>query len=121
MANAREIGARLIAMADEVVRGANAQKGSLAGALADASNYLAQLKLAVEEPTSEVADMLGEDHPGTTAIVGVTAAVTDQIEPMHELVQKMINDLETLGGLIDNLGWTYNNVGGDISRAGGGL
>ena len=120
MATAREMGARLMAMADEVVRAVNGPKGSLAGALADCLNYLAQMKLAVEEPTSEVAGMLGEDHPGTQGIVGSTANVSESIEQFQLAIQKLIGDLEPMGGNIDQVGWVYNNVGADIAKAGGG-
>jgi hypothetical protein len=117
MATAMEMGLRLQGMADEVVRGIKAQQGQVAGALADAANFLAQAKLAAEEPTSEVAEMLGEDHNGTIAIVGNTANVTEALEAVAGKVQGAIRDLEAISNAADQLGFVYTNVGADIMRS----
>jgi ethanolamine transporter EutH len=114
---AQQMGARLQTMADEVNRAISAQRGQIAGALADASNYCAQLQLAAEEPTTEVAGMLGEDHNGTTAIVGNTANVTEALEGVVGKLQGAIADLETITSAADQLSFVYMNVGADIMRS----
>jgi uncharacterized protein (DUF2342 family) len=120
MATAREMGARLQAMADEVVRGVNGPKSTVVSALAEAVAALAECKLAAEEPTSEVAGMLGEDHPGTYTIVESTAHVTAALEAVAEMVQGAIHRTEQIADAASNLGFAYTNVGADIARAGGG-
>jgi threonine aldolase len=114
---AQQMGARLQAMADEVVRSISAQKGNLAGALADANNYCEQVKLAAEEPTNEVAAMLGEDHNGTTAIVGNTANVTQAMEAVQQKVLGAVRDLEGITDAASQLAFVYMNVGADVMRS----
>lgn len=109
-----EMGARLQAMADEVVRAVNEKKGVAAKALADALAAIAQMSEAATEPTSEVAGMLGEDHPGTTAIVGNSGNVQAGAEAVEAAINHAIQELETVSGAIDQLGFVYTNVGQDI-------
>lgn len=112
-------GDQIMAMAGSVVDGINGGKGQAAGALADAIQYLMQAKAAAEDPTQQVAQILGEDHPGTNAIVGNTAVVSESIESMVAMIEGAINQLEGVSGAADQLAWVYNNVGGQIKQAGG--
>ena len=115
MATAMEMGARLQAMADEVVRSVNGKKSDVAAKLADALQAVRGMSEAATEPTSEVAMMLGEDHPGTTAIVGNSANVQEACEAIEAAINSVIQQLELSSSSIDQLGFTYESVGTDIA------
>jgi hypothetical protein len=119
MATAAEMAARLAAMSEEVVRATNASKGRALSALTEAFGALAAAKTACEEPTSEVAYMLGEEHQGTLAIVGSTSLVSDVLESAAAATQRAMNLLVEIPPTIDNLGFQYIITAGDIRRAGG--
>lgn len=119
MSNATEIGNTLQSMATSVTAGIHGYKGAAAGALADAMSALAQCKLAAEEPTNQVAHLLGEGHSGVDAIVGNTALVTETLESAGAMVQEAIGRLEAVTDAVSNLGFVYQNVGAHIAAGGG--
>jgi hypothetical protein len=105
------MGARLQAMADEVVNGIRGPKGNAMSQLTEVVAMLAQAKMAAEEPTSEVAAMLGEGHNGTYQIVEATAHVSAALEEVAGMVQGALARIEQITDAETNLGIAYNSVG----------
>lgn len=119
MSSAMEIGAQIKAAGEEVVRGVNAATGKALGDLTAALEALALAKYRAEEPTEAVAGALGEGHPGLEAIVGNTVPVTEGLERISEHVQAAISAIPDLSGVVDNLGFVYDNIGSQLMRGGG--
>lgn len=114
----QEHGQQLQAMAESVRQSINGAKANVSEALNNAISALAQCKNAAEDPVGQVATMLGEDHMGTTAIEGASAAVSDAIDGVLATIQQANIDLANISGAADTLAFVYNNVGQDIQRTG---
>lgn len=115
----QEHGAQLQAMAESVRQAINGARANVSAALNEALSALQQCNSAAVDPVQQVASMLGEDHMGTTAIEGASAAVAEAIDGVIATVQQANIDLVNISGAADTLAFVYNNVGQDIQRAGG--
>lgn len=112
-------GRQIQAMADSVVQAINGPKGQAAGALADAVQFLMQAKSGAEDPTQQVAAILGEGHGGLQQLIETTANVSSVIETAVESVQAAIGMIENIGDAAEQLAMTYNSVGDAVMRSGG--
>lgn len=115
MATAQEMGARLAAMADEISRTMSARQTAISEDLNAMLEQLAGCKQTVENPTNEVAQMLGEDHPGTNSIVGGTAEVDDRLDSIYNAMLLVVREMETLPAVVSQLAFTYTQVGAAVA------
>lgn len=119
MSTAQEMGARLQAIGDEVLKTMNARRTAISEDMNAMLEQMSGCKQTIEKPTDEVARMLGENHRGMTAIINSTSEVDERLDQIYRAALLVVRELETLPSAVDTLAITYMNVGAAI--AGGNL
>jgi len=118
MTNAHQIGQRMIAMSTEVVASIEETKNRIDSALNEAMQAVGACKDAAERPTTEVVNMLGENHPGSEAVIGNSAGVVEALNSVYGAIQQAIAQLNTVSSAATTLGFVYNNVGTEVAGRG---
>ena len=92
--------------------GAEAES-NIRGAISEAANgiqsisqQLQQARETAENSTNVAAQVLGEDHPATTEIVGAASHVLEEVERVRGLLSQLELELDS----VSNAGGTLNSV-----------
>jgi ABC-type transporter Mla subunit MlaD len=86
--------------AGEVTNDAMGAATSAVEALDTVAAGMQQVKDVVENSTQTAAMLLGEGHPGVDVITGSAATVSEKVQSLHEQIQALRAEINTLDGVV---------------------